>query len=157
MEPPALFDDLERRFRRLPADHETQQDLSAGVFFGVWTIAYGQDGTDAFLDEFRDLATQAAIGGDLVVGDEDPGDVWLNRLRQGPHFHTIDGSATDGEVTRASDGGYIDFLCLASEKCCVKLKTLALQKRDLADEGASEEPRAPEAVAADKSDRRPGR
>ena len=126
MEPPSFFDDLERRFRGLPDDHGAVRDLSAGVTHGAWTIRLGPEDTAAFHDEFRDLAAQAAIGADLVVGDEDPVDVWLNRLRQGPYFDMPDGSTTIGEITRVSVGGYINFLCLASAKCCVNLKTLAL-------------------------------
>ena len=128
MESPAFFTAQEHRFHRLPADHTAQRDLSAVLTGGVWDIVVGPHDTDAFLDEFRDLATQGTIGADLVVGDEDPVDVWLSRLRQGPYFHTIDGSVTIGEVARVSDGGYIDFLCVASAKCCVKLQTLALAK-----------------------------
>ena len=69
MEPPAFFDDQERRFRGLPDDHDAKRDLSAVVASGVWTITYGPEDTAAFRDEFRDIAAQAAIGAEVIAGD----------------------------------------------------------------------------------------
>ena len=116
----SVWDDLERRFEGL---RNEGRDLSATSSLLGWTLS---EGSDEQYDLFRSFATQAALAGDLVSSNENPVDAWLNHLRLGPHFHSLKGDSTVGDVRLASDGGYINFLCRASAERCVVMKGMAM-------------------------------